>query len=44
MKLFRKFQKNAKGSKTRVEAMETLVERLAGILKDDAQNTKTDPS
>ena len=44
MKLFRKFQKNAKGSETRVEAMETLTERLAGILKDDAQNTKTDPS
>ncbi len=45
MKLFKRLQKNAIGSKSRVEeAKEKLAERLTDILKEDAQNTKADPS
>ena len=45
MKHFKRLQKNAIGSKSRVEeAKETLAERLTNILEEDAQNTKADPS
>ena len=44
MKLFKRLRKNAKGSKSRREATQKLAERLTGILEEDAQNTKADPS